>query len=538
LTPPLRHCLRAAADRPTLAGLTAGFPAPPEQAAGYLRSLVSSGLLLVEPDFDDHGIDPLCRLAQRAPELVPVRECLRTYRDAKGADRVALGTVLQQQLAELGVSGRLRDVVTEQSVVPGVVLEAGLPCWQDALDDLAVACRLLAVFDCTLPFKLAIAAFIRERFGASEPVPFDRFYAELVREGDEARRLHPAAVAFDMTGLGGTLAASSVAEVRRLVGLVSDVRSALPDRRRIEKVLGGMPPWVRPVGSVAVYAQRDGDELVVNAVNSGFGRARSQVRRLLCHLTDDPLPVDSVHPGAPTYVEFTRTLDTSLNQREPVLKDRLDYPPPARLTVGVDHDGLPVLFDRGTAVRPVHNGLSYERQFPPVLALLIEAFGENPLLLRPDQPLQHDAGAGSGQGRLLHAPRLSIGHVVLRRATWVAQPGTLPRRGPGQSDAEFLLMVTSWLVEHGLPLRFFVSVLRMHTISAGSLSGDRSRKPMYVDIGSPPLVLAFERLARDPASAAVFYEVTPGPETAVLDRRGVPRVTEYVIELNCQGDQQ
>jgi hypothetical protein len=36
----------------------------------------------------------------------------------------------------------------------------------------------------------------------------------------------------------------------------------------------------------------------------------------------------------------------------------------------------------------------------------------------------------------------------------------------------------------------------------------------------------------------VFYEVTPGPETAVLDRRGVPRVTEYVIELNCQGDQQ
>jgi hypothetical protein len=125
---------------------------------------------------------------------------------------------------------------------------------------------------------------------------------------------------------------------------------------------------------------------------------------------------------------------------------------------------------------------------------------------------------------------------VLRRATWVAQPGTLPRRGAGQSDADFLLRVVNWLAEHGIPPRFFVSVLRMQAVSVGSAAGDRSRKPLYVDIGSPPLVLAFERLARDPAAAAVFNEVAPEPETAVVDHQGVPRVTEYVIELNCQGD--
>ena len=34
----------------------------------------------------------------------------------------------------------------------GVVVEAGLPSWLDTLDELAVACRLLALFDCTLPF--------------------------------------------------------------------------------------------------------------------------------------------------------------------------------------------------------------------------------------------------------------------------------------------------------------------------------------------------------------------------------------------------
>ncbi|NUR59332.1 MAG: hypothetical protein HOV87_11785, partial [Catenulispora sp.] len=536
--PPLRHCLRAAAARPTLAALAAGLPAPPERAAGYLRSLVASGLLLLQPDFDDHGIDPLRQLAERVPELVPVREGLHTYGSAKGADRVVLGAALHERLRDAGITGKLRDVVTEQSVIPGVVVEAGLPSWQDALDDLALACRLLAVFDHTLPFKLAVAAFIRERFGAQAPVPFDRFYAELVRDGHEARRLHPAAVAFDMTGLTATLAASPVAEVRHLVDLVAEVRRALPDRQRIEQVLDALPAWVRPVGSVAVYAQRDGEELIVNAVNSGFGRARSQVRRLLHHVEADPLPVDAVYPCAPVYAEFTQTLATSLNQREAALPDRLDYPPPARLTVGLDGDGLPALFDGGPVVRPVHGGLSYERQLPPVMALLIEAFGENPLLLRPDQPLQHDASAGSGQGRVLHAPRLSIGQVVLRRATWVAQPGTLPRRAAGQSDADFLLTLTTWLTGHGLPPRFFVSVLRTGTVPAGSFAGDRSRKPMYVDIGSPPLVLAFERLAGDPAAAAVFQEVTPKPETALLDHQGVPRVTEYVIELNCRGDQE
>ena len=517
LTPPLLHCLKATVGQPTLAELTASFPAPPDKVAGYLRSLVTSGLLLVQPDFDEHGIDP----TSRVPGLETVREALRKYESANGTDRVALGALLRDQLP-----GQLRDVVTEQSVIPGVVVEAGLPAWRDALDDLALACRTLAVFDYTLPFKLAIAAFIRDRF--PDGTTFDRFYAELLRAGHEAMRLHPAAVAFDMTGLTETLAASPVREVRQLVELIAEVRRAMPDRLR-ELVL---PAWVRPPASVAVYAQHDGTNVIVNAVNSGFGRARSNVRRLLRYLVDEPLPVDGAYPG--TFAEFAQTLGTSLNQRELTLPNRLDYPPPARLTVGVA-DGLPALFDNGSVIRPVHGGLSYERQFPPVMALLIEAFGENPILLRPDQPLAHDASAGNGAGRVLHAPRLTIGRVVLRRATWVAQPGTLPRRPPGQSDADFLLAVTNWLTENNMPHRFFVSVLRMRAIAVGSAAGDRSRKPMFVDVGSPPLMSAFERLAGDPASAAVFYEVAPEPDAAIVDQDGVPRVTEFVIELNGLG---
>ena len=529
LTAPLRHCLKAATGAPTLAELTASIPAPPEKVAGYLRSLITSGVLLVVPDFDEHGIDPMSQL----PALDAVREELRKYESASGTDRVALGAMLRERLPELGITGEPRDVVTEQSVIPGVVVEAGLPAWQNIIDDLALASRVLAVFDYTLPFKLAIAAFIKERFSAG--TDFARFYAELVREGHEAMRLHPAAVAFDMTGLTETLAASPVREVRRLVELIAQVRRALPDRQRLEQVLDAAPSWVRTPGSVAVYAQHDGERLIVNAVNSGFGRARTHVHRLLRYISDDPLPVDTVHPHDVTYAEFATTLATSLNQRDLALPARLDYPASARLTVGVGEDGLPALFDNGSRVRPVHGGLSYERQFPPVMALLIEAFGENPILLRPDQPLQHDASAGTGEGRVLDAPRLTIGTVVLRRATWVAQAGTLPRRAPGQSDADFLLTVTNWLAEFGIPPRFFVSVLRMQAIAAGSAANDRGRKPMFVDIGSPQLVLAFERLAKDPASAAVFYEVAPEPGTAIADNEGVPRVTEYVIELGDNG---
>ncbi|WP_030264335.1 lantibiotic dehydratase [Streptomyces sp. NRRL B-24484] len=536
LTAALRHCLRAAAAGPTLAELTAGLPAPPERAAAYLRSLLAAGLLLARPDLDEHGPDPLGRLARNAPELVPVRDALHAYAEADGSGRAALGATLSAHLAPLGVTGRLRDVVTEQSVVPGVLVEACLPAWQEALDDLALACRLLAVFDHALPFKLAVAAFVAERYGTRTPVPFDLFYTDLVRHGSEAMRLHPAVVAFAPTGLTAALAASPVAEVRRLAGLIGEVRGALPDRQRLAAVLDALPAWVRPVGSAAVYTQCDGDRLVVNAVNSGFGRGRSQLRRLLGALGEDALPVAAVHPAGVRYAEFARTLATSLNQREFALPERLDYPPPARLTVAVGPDGLPVLLDGGTAVRPVHGGLSYERQLPPVMALLVEAFGENPILLRPDQPLQHDAAAGTGEGRVLHAPRLTVGRVVLRRAAWIARPGTLPLRAAGRSDAEHFLLLAAWLAEHGIPPRFFASVLRPGAGPTGALARDRSRKPLLVDIGSPPLVLAFEKLAADPAAAAVLTEVLPEPEAALTDREGVPRVTEFLIELNCRGD--
>jgi hypothetical protein len=538
LSPSLRFCLREAAARPTFAELAARLPGPGEGAGRYLRSLLSAGLLLVSPDFDEHGPDPLGDAARHAPALAPVAQALRAYAEADGSGRIALGPALSERLTRLGVTGRLRDVVTERAVVPGVVVEASLPSWQTALDDLTLACRSLAVFDHTLPFKLAVAAFLRERFEAGEPVRFDRFYAELVRDGGEVTRLHPAAVAFAESGLTTVLAESEVPEVRRLAGLIGEVRGALPDRRRLARLLDALPAWVRPVGSVAVYAQFAGDRVVVNAVNSGFGRGRSQLRRLLRTAGEDPLPVRAVYPDGVRYAEFGQTLATSLNQRELILPERLEYPPSARLAVGVGADGLPALLDDGTVVRPVHGGLSYERQLPPVMALLVEAFGENPQLLRPDQPLLHDAAAGRGAARVLHAPRLDVGRVVLRRASWVAQPGTMPRRVAGQSDADALLSLTAWLVEQGIPPRFFVSVLRPGSGLTGSLAGDRARKPLLVDIGSPPLVQAFEKLTADPAGAAVFSEVTPEPETALLDQKGRPRVTEYVIELNCQGERQ
>lgn len=534
LTAALRHCLRAAGDEPTLAELAAALPVPSEKAAEYLRSLVSVGLLLTRTPWDEHCVDPLRTLVDRLPELHPLREGLRSYGSASGPDRIRLGSALRAHLSRHGIGGDLRDAVTEQSVIPGVVVEAGLPAWRETLDDLAAAGRLLAVFDSTLPYKLAVAEFLRDRHGSDARVPILQFYEELTTDGREAMRLHPAAVAFDTKGLTAALAATAVTQVRELGELVIRVRQALPDRDEVDKVLAEAPAWLRPPGSLAVYAQHDGTDLFVNAVNSGFGRGRSWVRRLLGAVEDEPVPVDTVHSGRGGYAEFAQTLATSLNLREMTLPDRIDYPPSTGLHVGLDADGLPVLLDHDAVVRPVHGGLSYERQLPPAMALMIEAFGENPTLLRLEQPLRHDVGAASHGARVPHTPRLRIGRVVLRRATWLAQPGTLPRRAAGESDADFLLRLAQWLQENHIPPQFFVSVFPPRALSVDTLVRNRARKPMYVDIGSPPLVAAFERLARDAGSTAVLSEVAPGPEAALRDHQGVPRVTEYLIEIDCR----
>lgn len=529
LTPALRHSLRLAADRPTLAELVASFPASyREKAVAYLFSLIHAGLLIAPPPVDAYEPDPLSRF----PELNAVQEQLRDYAETAGADRVGHGEKLQCQLADLGVTAPLRDTVLEHSVLPGTVMEAGMPAWSPMLDDLAAACRMLAVFDQTLPFKLAVAHFLASRHPVGARVPFLSFYQDFLRHGGEALRLRPAALSFGPTSLVDTLSASPTPAVRELADLVVRTRRALPDPAAVDQVLASAPDWLRLPGSVAVYAQFDGDNLIVNTVNSGFGRGRVQIHRQLRELGCDPLPVEAVHADGTRYAEFADPLGSSLNHRTATLPTRLDYPPSASLEVGLGPDGLPILVQYGVPVRPVHVGLSFERQLPPAMAFMIEAFGENPTLLRPEQPLVHDAAAD--RHGVVATPPLRLGAVVLRRATWLAPPPTLPRRAAGESDADFLLRLAGWLRRHGIPTRLFVSAFALRGLNLASVLRDRGRKPMYVDIGSPPLVSAFERLTRDPDTTAVFSEVSPDPEQALADHEGRRRVTEHVIELDCQ----
>lgn len=515
LTPALRHCLRLAADGPTLDELLATFPASNrKQAAEYLFSLINASLLIPRPPTDAH------------PDLPQIE----AYADAAAPDRIRLGAQLQDRLLSLGVTTPLRETVLEHSMLPGTVVEAGLPAWRPVLDDLAAACRLLAVFDRTLPFKLAVGDFIAQRHPA--PVPFLSFYQDFLCHGEQAMRLRPAALSFGAGSLLDTLSASRTASVRELAELITRTRQALPDPVAVERVLTAAPDWLRLPGSVAVYGQYDGENLIVNTVNSGFGRGRAQIHRQL--LESEVPSVDVVHSDDAWYAEFTDPLGSSLNHRTPTLPTQLDYPPAASLRVGLGPNGLPILLQDGIPVRPVHTGLSFEHQLPPAMAFMIEAFGENPTLLRPEQPLLHDAGTTTGHQGVPRTPPLRFGRVVLRRATWLARPSTLPRRKAGESDADFLLGLAGWLRHNGIPSRFFVSAITLRSLSLASVVRDRGRKPLYVDIGSPPLVSAFERLTRDPETTAVFSDVTPRPDQALADHEGRPRVTEYLIELDCQ----
>ena len=87
----------------------------------------------------------------------------------------------------------------------------------------------------------------------------------------------------------------------------------------------------------------------------------------------------------------------------------------------------------------------------------------------------HRRGAhvrAAARGR--HAPRMTIGHVVVRRESWSLPPGEVPS-APRE--------IPAFARDHGMPRRLFTK-------------SPLERKPMYLDVESPALARIFCRHAR------------------------------------------
>ncbi|HEV2377313.1 MAG TPA: lantibiotic dehydratase [Streptosporangiaceae bacterium] len=530
-----------------------------DRAASLAARCRDVSTLLRQPTRLDDVTSHRARLAQ-------VNEAITRLADAAGLERT-------QPPPDPGTA------VVETGAYAQPVADLSLPLWRPALDDLDVIRGWAALHDPGLALRLALGAYCGTRFGGSR-VPFVTMYDALQRDFREPgsvadpavtslRRLLGAAGARSPAGpesaRGGGFGMLGSPPGPGEPGRLRDVRRL---RERAARVLSGgapgedgvvrvdpavlsaeaaaWPGWVTAPGSVAAYVQLAGHgpgpvRLVLNTMIAGYGRGCSRWLALTARAGGHhPQRPRLAHPVAqrPVPAESPGLFDSALNLREPSTALVIDYPHvvaggPLRrmarlrdLTVGEDAGtGLCDLRWHDTPVRPVHTGMMAEFLLPPAFQLLVRAFG-SPTLLHPGIPLE---AGGSADVRPAFLPRIEVGRVTVRRATWLAPPGLL-RRAKGESDAEYWLRTSRWLAAHQAPRQCFVQTVK--AAAAGPLTWRDYRKPLFVDFDDWFMVKAFERLLRDPGALVMFTEALPMPFGAPsMAGCEAPEVCEYIIEL-------
>ncbi|MFJ5679430.1 lantibiotic dehydratase [Streptomyces sp. NPDC093097] len=547
-------------------------------ADAYLGRLVELGLLEAERPFPDQALDPLAALrawvagggadlaglvgeldvlaarvaeyptlaapADRLRCISAVEAALRRVRDLAGPEHIQLpakNTVIENALLTTELTGPARRD------------------WAPVLRDLDVIRRCYAVLDPALPGRVALTDAFAARLGAGAAVPFLAFHRavqEWLREDPEL----PGLLSIATHGYAA-LSGHRLPRIRELARLRAQLCAAADAGRadqdgvlrlapaRLAALADGWPVWLRPPDSVAFYGQPLGGtdpHFVVNAVNSGHGRGRDRIRRLLAQAgiaagADTAPPPDGV-----LVADTCRHYGSNVGLRMSAVADEIDYPGGHSLRAGehriplsdllVRHDparGLLVLWSRrrDAEVRPVHPNLIAELWLPPALRLLLQAFGATSNLLIPGRRMFGDPSLAEVDG-MAAEPRVVIGRTTVSRRQWVFPATAVPVREKGERDRAYLLRLAAWLGGHGIPQRCFVRALDPASVVGGSVWRIKSRKPLYVDFANLLLLGGFERMLTGGGQVLFLQEALPAP--ADLPRYGDsgPRVTEFVIEIN------
>lgn len=237
--------------------------------------------------------------------------------------------------------------------------------------------------------------------------------------------------------------------------------------------------------------------------------------------------IGDVHPGAnplmqgvfahrhPDLAGLLRMFDAAVGHGVPLLM------PPLAPGLGVDARGFPVTSEHGIHIAAVAD----TRAQPPRRTWLPhELFVEDGDLVDPSGELRIPLVDALGTAIFItairtfellpderHAPRVTIGRVVLRRESWNLPPAEVPH-----DAAE----ISAFARARGMPRRLFAK-------------SPLERKPMYLDVESPTLTRILCRHVRRAAAEAPnesirFTEMLPAPEQCWLqDLEG----NSYVSEL-------
>lgn len=525
--------------------------APAAKIAAFVDRLVELGVLELRIPIDDQERDKFgalatwlrdngsARWAPIADACAEVSRLVASPADVGEVDahRVHLGRfdrAIGVLRTAAGLPGGSEAFLHEHAVYTEPVAHAGTGAWRAALEDLDHVRRWLAPHHPGLRMRLAVGAYVAQRFGAGAAIPFVAMHRDLVADlahsGDPAAAdlraelwPTPATREFALPEL------NELAESRRRS--LAQVLAAAPDTDGVVRVDPATLTSDMPApASMAWFVQPDGDRLVLNTAMNGHGRGQARSLRLIADANGGLLP-QALEPREPDpgilLADSSGEFGHPLNLRLPGRGCELDYPftvhrngnrprTPLRELV-VEHDpatGLARLRPAGgEVITPVHTGMMVEFGLPLALQILVGGLGVSPALIRMAQLLR----PSPVDGQVTSAPRIEAGAIVLRRATWTAPADLVPRREPGESDAGLLLRLHRWLARHGIPLRCFVH--------ADVSQLGKERKPLYVDFLSPWLLAMFERLIAGQARWVEFREVLP--------RLGDGPVAELIVETTA-----
>lgn len=515
------------------------------RARAYVDELITAGLLERCRPFRDQSTDPLAELvrwvtahAAGSPwpaRLHELRAAVCGYPGLTTAvgrvDRLrSVRRLVDELLADLGRSPRRssRPVLVENAVLPHPVMACSRGRWAPVLEDLEALRGFLGVLDRSLPVKLRVAAFFRDRYGSRARVGFLRLY----------RDYHATRGPSDNAGPLLELRRDALAELYR--GDDGTRATVSVDPQALAKLAASWPAYVRAPHSVCCYGQElpgeDGPRFALNTVRTGYGWGITRVEHLLAAAGRTPPPRAPRSAPGVVLAECRAAFGSQLNQRTAAVPCHLDHPGGERTAGAVAPTDLRVRYDpadgrlglcdrRGRQVRPLALGMLVEHLLPPALRFLVGVFGEPQTAFAP-APQLDDAGWRPPVDGVAHRPRLEVGLVVVARAGWRVAASDVPTRAKGRTDADFLLELAGWFARHGIPHRCFARTTGRR---------DGLRKPVFLDLADWFLVAAFRRSldAVAPDTSVVFEEALPDPADAPRHGDRGRRATEYVFELSA-----
>ncbi|MEV6284176.1 lantibiotic dehydratase [Kribbella sp. NPDC051770] len=591
-------------DRPTLAELSQQIAAKAEgrtaaEADQLIGHLLRLGFLLA-PDLqiDLRASDPTKVLlaaltAQDHPTLQELAASLQAavdlvdaYPSTPARGRAAILNAIRDHVRAcfelLGASEQLvpRTVIYEDTTITGNGLEVDRGLWERTLlPDLADLADLLPAFDLNVSRRLTTKGFFKARYGVGGDCQdvvrfchefqrdfFDPYTRRSLRrrQFDDDNAFVPQENWFKLPEIVAVDKAREVASLH-LKGIPTSTEEIRLGPDFVDAVRRELPPGLaQPWSFFTQLARTDEDpgRLILNQAYAGltlmFSRFAHSLddgaTELISEILRDYAPDGAVlaelrggyettnlnvHPAVTQY-EIVCPGDASTRPKdEQIALDDL------YLVHDAEADRVRLRSTRlGREVVPVYLGFLMPMALPEIQQIL--------LCFSPSGMAQIDLWAGTGDpipvDGIQAYPRLVLGDLVLQRRMWKLNTAVFPFRDPAHSDAEHLLRVRRWRLDHGLPTRLFAQI---DNAAAKSPADDGAapdtpetpgaerkagRKPLPVDFDSWMSLQLLEQLALGAASRIVLTEANPDTDELWLtDEHGRPHVCELLIELYDTG---